>query len=343
VTLIDKSLLKVLSGERQKRPPIWMMRQAGRYLPEYRALRQKAGSFLKLCLTPELASEVTLQPIRRFNFDAAIIFSDILMVPYALGQSLTITEGEGPKLSPPLNTENFSLLRTKIDPDILAPVYETVRRTREALPSSTTLLGFCGAPWTVATYMIAGEGSVDQAAARLFAYREPGLFSELMDRLVTASVEYLAGQFFAGADAVQLFDTWAGILPPDQFQRWCIAPAAKIAAGVRARVPGAKIIGFPRGAGTNLASYVENVPIDAVSLDWTIDLRYARDKIQRRLPVQGNLDPLVLRAGGEALDHSIDAIIAALADGPFIFNLGHGILPDTPIENVERMLRRVRG
>ncbi len=320
-----------------------MMRQAGRYLPEYRALRQKAGSFLKLCLTPELASEVTLQPIRRFNFDAAIIFSDILMVPYALGQSLTITEGEGPKLSPPLNTENFSLLRTKIDPDILAPVYETVRRTREALPSSTTLLGFCGAPWTVATYMIAGEGSVDQAAARLFAYREPGLFSELMDRLVTASVEYLVGQFFAGADAVQLFDTWAGILPPDQFQRWCIAPAAKIAAGVRARVPGAKIIGFPRGAGTNLASYVENVPIDAVSLDWTIDLRYARDKIQRRLPVQGNLDPLVLRAGGEALDHSIDAIIAALADGPFIFNLGHGILPDTPIENVERMLRRVRG
>ncbi len=320
-----------------------MMRQAGRYLPEYRALRQKAGSFLKLCLTPELASEVTLQPIRRFNFDAAIIFSDILMVPYALGQSLTITEGEGPKLSPPLNTENFSLLRTKIDPDILAPVYETVRRTREALPSSTTLLGFCGAPWTVATYMIAGEGSVDQAAARLFAYREPGLFSELMDRLVTASVEYLVGQFFAGADAVQLFDTWAGILPPDQFQRWCIAPAAKIAAGVRARVPGAKIIGFPRGAGTNLASYVENVPIDAVSLDWTIDLIYARDKIQRRLPVQGNLDPLVLRAGGEALDHSIDAIIAALADGPFIFNLGHGILPDTPIENVERMLRRVRG
>jgi uroporphyrinogen decarboxylase len=320
-----------------------MMRQAGRYLPEYREKRKDAGSFLKLCLTPEFASEVTLQPIRRFGFDAAIIFSDILIVPYALGQELRFVEGEGPKLSPPLTAENFHTLRKEIDRERLAPVYETVRLSRKALAADVTLLGFCGAPWTVATYMIAGEGTSDQAPARLFAYREPALFAQLIELLVQSSIEYLAGQIAAGVDAVQLFDTWAGVLPPEEFLRWCVAPAAKIVAGLRARVPGARIIGFPRGVGTNLARYVEDVAVDAVGLDWMVDLKFARDSVQRKRPVQGNLDPLALRAGGDALDRSVDEIMAALAGGPFIFNLGHGILPDTPIAHVERMIKRVRG
>jgi uroporphyrinogen decarboxylase len=338
-----KSLLDVLNGRRQPTPPIWMMRQAGRYLPEYRELRAKAGSFLKLCFTPEFASEVTLQPIRRFGFDGAIIFSDILVIPHALGQELTFVEGEGPRLTPPVTASNFDRLQSEIDPDLLAPIYETVRRTRTALPPNVTLLGFCGAPWTVATYMVAGEGTADQAPARVMAYQEPAIFGQLIDRLVQASIEYLAGQFAAGVDAVQIFDTWAGTLPPAEFARWCIAPTQKIVAGLRARVPHAKIIGFPRGAGTNLTRYVADVGVDAVSLDWTIDLAHVRDAIQPRRAVQGNLDPLALLAGGEALDRSIDTIIAALSGGPFIFNLGHGILPSTPIAHVERMLKRVRG
>ncbi|MGZ3409896.1 MAG: uroporphyrinogen decarboxylase [Xanthobacteraceae bacterium] len=342
ITPREKSVLNVLAGKRQTIPPIWMMRQAGRYLPEYRERRKDAGSFLKLCLTPELASEVTVQPIRRFNFDAAIIFSDILIVPFALGQELTFVEGEGPKLSPPLNAENFRVLRSEIDKARVSPVYETVRLTRKNIPAETTLLGFCGAPWTVATYMIAGEGTSDQAPARLFAYREPALFEKLMDLLVNASVEYLAGQISAGADAVQLFDTWAGVLPPDEFHRWCVIPAQKITAGLRAKVPNAKVIGFPRGVGTNLARYVDEVSVDAVGLDWMVDLNFARDRVQKKLPVQGNLDPLALRAGGAALDRSVDAILAALSGGPLIFNLGHGILPDTPIEHVQRMIDRVR-
>lgn len=343
MTILRKTpLLDVLAGNPHSPPPIWMMRQAGRYLPEYREKRKQAGSFLKLCLTPEFAAEVTLQPIRRFDFDAAIIFSDILIVPFALGQTLSFVEGEGPKLNPPLTAENFGQLRDTLDQAIVAPVYETVRLTRKALPEKTTLLGFCGAPWTVATYMIAGEGTSDQAPARLFAYREPELFERLMDLLVISSIEYLEGQIAAGADAVQLFDTWAGILPPEEFHRWCVIPAAKIASGVRARVPHAKIIGFPRGIGTNMARYVDNVPVDGIGLDWMVDLKFARD-VQRKRPVQGNLDPLALRAGGIALDRSIDAIMAALSEGPLIFNLGHGILPDTPIAHVEQMIRRVRG
>jgi uroporphyrinogen decarboxylase len=343
IGLRTTALLEVLAGHRQKIPPIWMMRQAGRYLPEYRQKRKDAGSFLNLCLTPEFASEVTLQPIKRFGFDAAIIFSDILIVPFALGQQLTFVEGEGPKLAPPLTAENFHVLREKIDRERVEPVFETVRLTRKALSPNVTLLGFCGAPWTVATYMIAGEGTSDQAPARLFAYREPALFQRLMDLLVRSSIEYLAGQIAAGADAVQLFDTWAGVLPPEEFLRWCVIPAAKIVTGLRERVPGAKIIGFPRGVGTNLARYVADVPVDAVGLDWMVDLNYARDQVQSLQPVQGNLDPLALRAGGEALDRSVDAIMAAFAGGPFIFNLGHGILPDTPIAHVEQMIRRVSG
>jgi uroporphyrinogen decarboxylase len=342
-SLHEKSLLNVLAGNRQAIPPIWMMRQAGRYLPEYREKRKDAGSFLKLCLTPELASEVTVQPIRRFNFDAAIIFADILIVPFALGQELTFVEGEGPKLAPPLNARNIHLLRKEIDRSRVAPVYDTVRLSRKVLPTNVTLLGFCGAPWTVATYMVAGHGTPDQAPARLLAYQEPNAFEQLLDLLVESSIEYLAGQIEAGADAVQLFDTWAGVLPPAEFHRWCIIPAQKIVTGLRKRCPGARIIGFPRGVGTNLTRYVDEVDVDAVGLDWMIALDVARDQVQRKRPVQGNLDPLVLRAGGPALDRSIDAIMEAFAAGPFIFNLGHGILPDTPIAHVEQMIRRVRG
>jgi uroporphyrinogen decarboxylase len=338
-----KPLLDVLHGRRQEKPPVWMMRQAGRYLPEYRELRARAGSFLKLCYTPQLASEVTLQPIRRFGFDGAIIFSDILVVPHALGQELSFVEGEGPRLTPPITADNLKSLRSDIDRDRIAPIYETIRLTRAGLPANVTLLGFCGAPWTVATYMVAGQGTSDQAPARTMAYQEPAAFERLIDTLVQASIEYLAGQFAAGVDAVQLFDTWAGTLPPAEFARWCIAPAQKIVTGLRARVPNAKVIGFPRGAGTNLARFVADVPVDAVSLDWTIDLNTVRDTIQSKCAVQGNLDPLALLTGGDALDRSIDQILAALSGGPFIFNLGHGILPSTPIAHVERMLKRVRG
>jgi uroporphyrinogen decarboxylase len=333
----------VLDGKRQKVPPIWLMRQAGRYLPEYRELRKSAGGFLELCFTPKLAAEVTLQPIRRFGFDAAILFSDILVIPHALGRSVRFAAGEGPQLDPLEEPGAIAAMRSSIDENALAPVYETIGLVKSELPGNVTFLGFCGAPWTVATYMIAGHGTPDQAPARLFAYRHPEAFALLIDILVEASIRYLVRQLEAGVDAVQLFDTWAGVLPPDEFRRWCIAPAQRIAEGVRNVRPDAKLIGFPRGAGTNLVRYVEQVPVDAVGLDWMVDLGSARDVIQAKRPVQGNLDPLALRAGGAALDRSVDAILEALAGGPFIFNLGHGILPDTPIEHVERMIKRVRG
>lgn len=338
-----RPILEVLAGKRQAVPPIWMMRQAGRYLPEYRAVREQAGSFLDLCYTPTLAAEVTLQPIRRFGFDAAILFSDILVVPHALGQTVSFTAGEGPRLTPVVDVDTVGRYAGAIDLGKLAAVFETIRLVRKDLPANVTFLGFCGAPWTVATYMVAGEGTPDQAPARLMAYRDPATFQRLIDALVEASIAYLVEQFRAGVDAVQLFDTWAGVLSTDEFARWCIAPAAKIVAGVRAAVPGAKIIAFPRGAGTLLERYVDAVPVDAVGLDWTTDLAFARDRIQSRRPVQGNLDPLALVAGGEALDRAVDAVLAAFRDGPFIFNLGHGITPETPIAHVERMLARVRG
>jgi uroporphyrinogen decarboxylase len=339
---VPKPLCDVLDGKRQAVPPVWMMRQAGRYLPEYRALREKAGSFLQLCFTPEWAAQVTLQPVKRFGFDAAILFSDILVIPHALGRDLRFVEGEGPRLDPLTDGAAVARLPMRAATDKLAPVYETVRRVKAQLPPQTALIGFCGAPWTVATYMIAGQGTPDQAPARLFAYREPEAFAKLIEILIDNSVDYLAAQLETGADAVQIFDTWAGVLPPDQFARWCIAPTQQIVVKLRQRAPGAKIIGFPRGAGSNMVRYLEGVAVDAVGLDWTVDLAIVRDYIQKRKPVQGNLDPLVLRAGGAALDGAVDAIMAALAGGPLIFNLGHGILPDTPIAHVEQMLRRVR-
>jgi uroporphyrinogen decarboxylase len=335
-------LLDVLAGRSSTPPPIWLMRQAGRYLPEYREIRAKAGSFLDLCFTPELAAEVTLQPIRRFGFDAAILFSDILVVPYALGQAVLFEAGEGPRLSPAIAAGSLSLLARDIDLGRLASVLETISLVRTKLPRNVALLGFCGAPWTVATYMVAGHGTPDQAPARLFAYRDPDAFAILIDLLVNASVRYLEAQFHAGVDAVQLFDTWAGILGPEEFERWCIEPVARIVTELRRRVPHARIIGFPRGAGTSLLRYVEAVNVDAIGLDWMIDRQFARDCIQSRRPVQGNVDPLVLLAGGGALDREVDAVLSAFSGKPFIFNLGHGILPETPIAHVEHMLTRIR-
>lgn len=340
---VSNSVLETLSGRSGPKPPVWMMRQAGRYLPEYRALRAKAGSFLELCFDPEMAAEVTLQPIRRFGFDAAILFSDILVIPHALGQTVTFAVGEGPQLQPLADEAAIDRLPVEVDQTILAPVFETVRRVKANLDPAVALLGFCGAPWTVATYMIAGHGTPDQAPARLFAYRHPKAFEKLIDRLVSNSVWYLCRQLEAGADAVQLFDTWAGVLPPEEFLKWCIEPAARIVDGVRRQVPGAKIIGFPRGVGAGLVDYVDRVPVNGVSVDWMADRRLIKSSVQSRVAVQGNLDPLALLAGGDALDRSVDNILADFSSGPFIFNLGHGILPETPIAHVEQMLKRVRG
>ncbi|MBI3703128.1 MAG: uroporphyrinogen decarboxylase [Rhizobiales bacterium] len=338
-----KPLLRVLEGTREKTPPIWMMRQAGRYLPEYRAVREKAGGFLDLCFNPELAAEVTLQPVRRFGFDAAILFSDILVIPLALGRKVEFQVGEGPKLEPLTDAAALDSLREHIDGKVLAPVYETVARVKSALDKKTTLIGFCGAPWTVATYMVAGEATPDQAPARLFAYRDPAGFGRLIDRLVQGSIEYLVGQLKAGAECVQIFDTWAGVLGPDQFERWCIQPTQKIVAGVREQVPNAKVIGFPRGVQAMALPYVQMTGVNGIGIDWTFEREIARDILQPRTAVQGNVDPLSLLAGGAALDREVDDVLAKLSGGPLIFNLGHGILPATPIAHVERMLKRVRG
>src|SRR5215831_347048 len=340
---MGKKLLRVLDGMHETIPPVWLMRQAGRYLPEYRSTRERAGGFLDLCFNPELAAEVTLQPIRRFGFDAAILFSDILIVPLALGQKVEFLVGEGPKLEPLGDAAGLTTLGESVDENVLAPVYETVRQVKGALDHKTALIGFCGAPWTVATYMVAGTATPDQAPARIFAYRDPETFEQLIDRLVEASINYLVGQFKAGAEVVQIFDTWSGVLGPEQFERWCIAPTQRIVAGVRRKISGAKIIGFPRGAGAMALPYVEMTAVSAIGIDWVFERSIARDALQSRVPVQGNVDPLALLAGGAALDREVDDVMKELGDGPLIFNLGHGILPETPIANVERMLKRVRG
>jgi uroporphyrinogen decarboxylase len=339
---MNKPFLEVLSGRKQAVPPIWMMRQAGRYLPEYRELRAKAGGFLDLCFTPEYAAEVTLQPIRRFNFDAAIIFSDILVIPYALGRSVRFEAGEGPRLDPLDTPEKVATLASHADFAKLEPVFEALRRVRSELDAKTALIGFCGAPWTVATYMVAGQGTPDQAPARMLAYRHPEAFEKIIDVLVENSIQYLVGQFKAGADALQIFDTWAGVLPPREFARWSIEPTRRIVQGVRQQVPDAKIIGFPRGAGASLPAYVESTGVDGVSIDWAAEPSLIRDRVQSRVAVQGNLDPLVLIAGGAALDRAVDDVLENYAAGRLIFNLGHGILPETPIAHVEQMIKRVR-
>lgn len=318
------------------------MRQAGRYLPEYRTLRAKAASFLDFCYTPVLAAEATLQPVRRFGFDAAILFSDILVVPDALGQNIHFEPNEGPKLEPIGSWQDFANLTETIDRDRLSPVFETIDRVKQNLPKETALIGFCGAPWTLACYMVAGQSSTDQAPARLLAYRDPDLFQRLIDRLVRASIDYLAWQIEAGVEAVQIFDTWAGVLPFTEFERWCVTPVEVITAGLRQRHKNAKVIGFPKGAGPHIANYASRTRVDALSLDSMMDPRWAAETCGRNLVLQGNLDPLALAAGGTALEAGTRAILAAFRGRPHIFNLGHGILPQTPLDHVSLMLDMIR-
>jgi uroporphyrinogen decarboxylase len=336
-------LLAVLDGKVLDRPPVWLMRQAGRYLPEYRAVRAEAGGFLDLCFSPDLAAEVTLQPIRRFALDAAILFSDILVVPHALGQSVRFLEGEGPVLDAIPDRAALSRLAGRLDLEKLDPVYRTVGLVKASLPAEVALLGFCGAPWTVATYMVGGSGSPDQAAARLFAYRDPEGFGALIRLLVEASVDHLVAQLEAGADAVQIFDSWAGVLPPEEFARWCTAPIAAIVAGVRARKPGARIIAFPRAAGTKLGDFVKAVPANGIGLDTAEDRRAAIGIVSPSIALQGNIDPLALVIGGAALDRAVDAVLGDFSGRAAIVNLGHGVRQETPPEHVERLVRRVRG
>jgi uroporphyrinogen decarboxylase len=339
--MVSKPLLRVLNGHRADRPPTWLMRQAGRYLPEYRALRAEKGGFLALATDPVAAAEVTLQPIRRFGFDGAILFSDILMVPWALGQELTFGVGEGPRLAPALVDATLAALTP--EPTRLDPVYATVRRVAGSLPAETTFLGFAGSPWTVATYMVAGQGSRDQEATRRFAYADPAAFGAIVEAIVTTTIDYLATQIENGVEAVQIFDSWAGSLSPEQFERWVIAPNRAIVDGVRARCPGKPIIGFPKGAGGKLAAYASGTAVDAIGLDETVDPLWADSVLPAGLPVQGNLDPLALLTGGVALDAGIDRVLAAFPERPHVFNLGHGIGQHTPIAHVEHLLNRIRG
>jgi uroporphyrinogen decarboxylase len=337
-----KSFLAALDGTRQKTPPIWLMRQAGRYLPEYREIRSTAPSFLDFCYSPALATEATLQPIRRFGFDAAILFSDILVIPDALGQSVSFESGEGPRLKPIETSADLAALREAPDWSRLAPVFETVARARASLPAETALIGFCGAPWTVASYMIAGRGTPDQAPARLLAYREPKLFAALIDRLVEASAAYLLRQIEAGAEAVQIFDSWAGVLPPAEFERWCVKPLQRIVAELRAESPAIPIIAFPRGAATQLSKFADLTGLSAIGLDTAVEPRAAAALLPGRLALQGNLDPLALVAGGRALDEAVARVLEGFAGRAHVFNLGHGILPETPIAHVERLMALVR-
>jgi len=334
-------LLDTLKGRQGAERPLWLMRQAGRYLPEYRALRAQKGGFLELVYDSEAAAEITLQPLRRFGFDGAILFSDILVIPHALGQDLAFLEGEGPHLSPPL----VELALANLEPasERLAPIYRTVRRVRDQLGADQTLLGFAGSPWTVATYMIAGHGSRDQQAARVLAYRDPAALQAIVDAIVVLSVDYLCGQIEAGAEAVQLFDSWAGSLAPTEFERWVIAPTAAIVAGVKARCPGAPVIGFPKGAGAKLPAYTRETGIDALGLDETVDPLWAHAALPEGLPVQGNLDPLLLLAGGDELELGARRILEAFRGRPHVFNLGHGIDKETPVEHVHRLVDAVRG
>lgn len=334
-------LLAVLAGERLDPPPIWLMRQAGRYLPEYRALRADKGGFLALVYDSAAAAEVTLQPVRRFGMDAAILFSDILIVPHAMGMGLTFGVGEGPRLTPPLLDGKLDALLPALER--FNPVYETVRRVAAELPPSTALIGFAGSPWTVATYMVAGEGSKDQGEARRLAYRDPGAFQALIDRIVSVTVDYLSGQIDAGAQTVQLFDSWSGSLAPAEFERWVIAPTADIVGRLMVRHGEVPIIGFPKGAGAKLAAYAAETGIDAVGLDETIDPAWADAMLPPGMPVQGNIDPLALITGGARLREAVTRVRTAFENRPHVFNLGHGILQDTPIANVEELLKMVRG
>jgi uroporphyrinogen decarboxylase len=321
---------------------MWMMRQAGRYLPEYRALRHEKGSFLDLVYDSDAAAEITLQPLRRFpEIDAAILFSDILIVPFAIGQNLSFVTGEGPRLTPPLAGTAIDQLIAY--PPRLQPIYETVRKVRRQLGPDTTLIGFAGSPWTVATYMVAGQGSREQAEARRLAYADPGAFGAIISRIEEITFDYLSGQVEAGAEALQLFDSWSGSLSPAQFEQWVIGPTARLVAALRKRHPNVPVIGFPKGAGGKLGAYARETGVAALGLDETVDPVWAAKQLPPKLPLQGNLDPLALIAGGEALKNSVKRILDALTDRPHIFNLGHGILPDTPLDHVQQLIRQVKG
>jgi uroporphyrinogen decarboxylase len=339
----EKQMLSTLSGKVSRIPPVWLMRQAGRYLPEYREIRARAGSFLDLCYSPDFATEVTLQPIRRFGFDAAIMFSDILVVPHALGQHVSFAEGEGPRLESITDREGLKRLKPEIDLKHLEPVFETLRRLKVALPAQTTLIGFCGAPWTVASYMIAGKGTPDQAPARIMAYSDPELLQILIERLVEASIAYLRAQVSAGAEVIQLFESFASALPPGLIERWSFDPMLRIVDGVRKEHPHVPFILFARGAGPSLAALSRRAGVTGIGLDWGVDLSWAKETLAPAVITQGNLDPLALMAGGAALDRAVDHILESMAGRAHIFNLGHGILPQTPIAHVEQMLKRIRG
>lgn len=338
--LLLDTLRKKHAGSAPKQTPMWLMRQAGRYLPEYRDLRAKKGGFLALVYDSEAAAEITLQPIRRFGFDGAILFSDILIVPHAMGQGLEFLAGEGPKLSPKLVDAALSDFDAR--PDRYEPIYETVRLCRAQLSDDVTMLGFAGSPWTVATYMVAGEGSRDQHVTRELAYRDPQGFQAIIDAIIDQTVMYLRGQIDAGAEAVQLFDSWAGSLAPDEFENWVIAPNAAIAAAVHSSHPETPIIGFPKGAGAKLSAYASETGVDAIGLDETVDPKWAHSILPADMPVQGNIDPLMLMAGGDRMTNRAREIIDCFSQRPHIFNLGHGIGQHTPIANVEALIEAVR-
>lgn len=341
---VSKTLVTVIDGAIITPPPIWLMRQAGRYLPEYREVRKKAGGFVELCLTPQWAVEVTLQPVRRFGLDAAILFSDILIIPHALGVKLWFEDNEGPRLDPVQDESAFGKMREKLDKSIVERVYEAIGKVRQSLEDDIALIGFCGAPWTVAIYLIAGGGKAGQRPAIELAERNPDLFDKIIERLATATADHLIGQLRAGADVVQIFDTWAGALAGESFERWCVGPVAGIISKVKAAVPGARVIVFAKGIGlAGIDRLAEASRADAVGLDWTVDGKQARERLGTRCAIQGNLDPGVLVEGGAALDRAVDGILEAFRGSRHIFNLGHGIRPETPIAHVERMIARVRG
>jgi uroporphyrinogen decarboxylase len=347
MSVVDKAMtrrfLTPFAGQSLTPPPIWLMRQAGRYLPEYRAVRAQAGGFLDLCYAPALAAEVTLQPIRRYGFDAAILFSDILVVPHALGQKVEFVEGEGPRLEPVRNERDLLRLNAGATRSRFGIVCETVARLRQDLPDETALIGFCGAPWTVATYMVAGRGSPDQADARLWAYRDPEGFAKLIDLLVEVSIDYLSMQADAGADALQIFDTWAGSLPPAEFDKWVVQPTARIVKALRTKHPDVPVIGFARGAGQKMQRYAALTKVQGLGCDTGMRPEDMADLAKaQNVVVQGNLDPLLLVAGGPELERQVGAILSGLKGVPHIFNLGHGIVPETPPDNVARLVELVR-
>ena len=331
----EKLLIRTLNGEIAERVPFWFMRQAGRYLPEYMNLRAKAGSFLDLAYNPDFATEVTLQPLRRFNMDAAILFSDILVIPHALGQELAFKAGEGPVLTPVNDIKTLEALSMEGMHDHLSPVYQTITNLSKKMPSGVALIGFAGAPWTVATYMVGGRGSKDQASTRLMAYQDRETFSKLINLLINSTSEYLIKQVDHGAEALQIFDSWSGSLPAGEFITWCVEPVQKIIENIRKVYPAVPIIGFPKGAGAKLKNYIKKTKVTAVSIDTSMSTSWVRSTIQPLCTVQGNLDPLLLASGGIALENAVYHILDHLKDGGHVFNLGHGIIPQTPTENVK--------